>query len=150
VGAGAGADRLVARFDATLADVGRRLGGAPRPRVLYWADPHTAGANTAIGALIECGGGANVGAALGLQGIVPLGAERTFVADPDVVLVGSGWGTARALRQHPLLSQMRAVREGRVVELPTELLVALSHHTARACWRLAHALHPSRVATPDP
>jgi len=81
---------------------------------------------------------------------VPLGAERTFVADPDVVLVGTGFGTADGLRAHPLLSKMRAVKDGHVVELPTELLVALSHHTARACWRLAHALHPDRVPTPDP
>lgn len=150
VGARAGAERLVARFDATLADLRRRLQGAPRPRVLYWANPHTAGAGSAIGALIECGGGSNVGAALGLQGVVPLGAERAFVADPDVVLVGTGWGTAQSLREHPLLSQLRAVREGKVVELPTELLVALSHHSARACWRLGHALHPARVPTPEP
>lgn len=150
VGARSGAEGLVARFDATLADLARRLDGAPRPRVLYWADPHTAGADTAIGALIECGGGSNVGAALGLQGIVPLGAERAFVADPDVVLVGTGWGTAQSLREHPLLSQLRAVRGGQVVELPTELLVALSHHAARACWRLGHALHPARVPTPFP
>ncbi|HET8645606.1 MAG TPA: ABC transporter substrate-binding protein, partial [Vicinamibacteria bacterium] len=98
VGALPAAQRLVARFDATLADVGRRLQGAPRPRVLYWANPHTAGSGTAIGALIECAGGTNAGAALGLRGIVPLAAERAFVADPDVVLVGTGWGTAQALR----------------------------------------------------
>jgi iron complex transport system substrate-binding protein len=150
VGAPAGAERLVARFDATLAGLRRRLKGAPRPRVLYWANPHTAGAGSAIGALIECGGGSNVGAELGLQGVVPLGAERAFVADPDVVLVGTGWGTAQSLREHPLLSQLRAVRDGKVVELPTELLVALSHHSARACWRLGHALHPARVPTPEP
>jgi ABC-type Fe3+-hydroxamate transport system substrate-binding protein len=91
-----------------------------------------------------------VGAALGLSGIVPIDAERAFVADPDVVVVGSGWGTLQALRGHPLLGQMRAVREGRVVELPTELLVALSQHAARACWRLGHLLHPARVPTPEP
>jgi iron complex transport system substrate-binding protein len=39
VGARPGADRLVARFDATLSGLRRRLQGAPRPRVLYWANP---------------------------------------------------------------------------------------------------------------
>jgi iron complex transport system substrate-binding protein len=150
VGEAAAAERLVARYDATLADLRGRLRGAAAPRVLYWANPHTAGGGTAIGALIECAGATNAGAQMGLRGIVPLGAERAFVADPDALLVGTGWGTLQALRDHPLLSKMRAVKEGRVVELPTELLVTLSHHAARACWALAHALHPDLVPTAEP
>jgi iron complex transport system substrate-binding protein len=150
VGERAPAERLVARFDAALTDLARRLQGAPRPRVLYWANPHTAGEGTAIGSLIECAGGANAAAQLGLRGIVPLDAERAFVADPDWVVVGTGWGTAQALRDHPLLSKLRAVREGRLVELPTELLVTLSHHAARGCWALAHAIHPGRVPARAP
>jgi ABC-type Fe3+-hydroxamate transport system substrate-binding protein len=118
--------------------------------VLYGAEPHTAGADTAIGALIEGGGGKNVGAELGIVGIAPIGAERAFAADPRFVLIGSGWKTAEALRAHPLLSRLPAVVEGRVVELPTRLLVALSHHAAAACWRLASLLHPDRVPEPDP
>jgi ABC-type Fe3+-hydroxamate transport system substrate-binding protein len=150
VGERAAAQTLAARFDATLADVRQRLAGAPRPRVLYWANPHTAGKGTAIGALIECAGAVNAGAELGLSGIVPLGAERAFVADPDVVLVGTGWGTAQALRDHPLLQKLRAVKSGHIVELPTELLVTLSHHAARGCWTLAHELHPDRVPARAP
>jgi iron complex transport system substrate-binding protein len=150
VGRQAEAEKLAARFDATLAEVRKRLQGAARPRVLYWANPHTAGRGTAIGALIECAGAVNAGAELGLAGIVPLGAERAFVADPDVVLVGTGWGTAQALRDHPLLQKLRAVRGGAVVELPTELLVTLSHHAARGCWALAHELHSDRVPARPP
>ena len=150
VGAAEAARRLTARYDAVLGDLARRLEGVPRPRVLYWADPHTAGASTALDALIEAGGGRNVGRELGLQGIAPIGAERAFVADPDVVLIGSGWSSAEALKAHPLLSRMRAVREGRVVELPTQLLVTLSHHAADACWRLAWALHRDRIPGPQP
>src|SRR5688572_5365792 len=88
---------LVARYDATLRELARRLAGAPRPRVLYWANPHTAGGDTAIGSLIETAGAANVGRELELTGIVPLGAERAFVSDPDVVLVGRGFGSKTAL-----------------------------------------------------
>jgi iron complex transport system substrate-binding protein len=150
VGEKPAAETLAARFDATLGDLRQRLQGAPRPRVLYWANPHTAGKGTAIGSLIECAGAVNAGAELGLEGIVPLGAERAFVADPDVVMVGTGWGTAQALRDHPLLSKLRAVQQGRIVELPTELLVTLSHHAARGCWTLAHALHPGRVPARAP
>jgi iron complex transport system substrate-binding protein len=150
VGAEDAARRLVERYDRTLAEVARRVQGAPRPRVLYWANPMTAGADTAIGTLIECAGAVNVGRQLGVSGIAPAGAERAFVADPDVVLLGQWPGVKAALLGHPLLSRMRAVREGKVVELPTELLVALNHHAAEACWALAHQLHPDLVPRPRP
>jgi iron complex transport system substrate-binding protein len=145
VGAPEAAARLAAGHEAALRDLARRLEGASRPRVLYWANPHTAGAGTAIGALIEAAGAENVGRALGLKGIVPLGSERAFVADPDVVLLGRWPGGLEALKADPLLSQLRAVRGGRIVEMPNELLVTLSHHSADACRYLAAALHPDLV-----
>jgi iron complex transport system substrate-binding protein len=121
-----------------------------RPRVLYWANPHTAGAGTAIGALIEGAGGVNVGREIGLGGIVPLSTERAFATDPDVVLVTRGSGAAESLRHDPLLSRLRAVREGRVVEMENRLLVALSDYAADACWSLAGRLHPGTVPTDPP
>ena len=145
VGATDKADRLVARYDATLRELDRRLAGAPRTRVLYWAGGMTAGGDTAIGALIEAAGARNVGREMGVQGITPPGAERAFVADPDVVLVTSWPGGVEAVRAHPLLSRLRAVREGRVVVMPNELVIALSQYTADACWDLASLLHPDRV-----
>lgn len=150
VGAEAPAERLVARYDAVLADLGRRLQGASKPRVLYWAGGMTAGSGTAIGALIEGGGAVNVGREMGLEAITPIGAERAFVADPDAILVGEGWKSTEALTSHPLLSRMRAVKQGRIVAMPTELLVTLSHHAAEASWYLAWALHPDRVPRPRP
>jgi iron complex transport system substrate-binding protein len=150
VGASDGARALVARYDASLRALAERLKGAPRPRVLYWASGMSAGADTAIGALIECGGGRNVAAEAGLQGVAPLASERAFTADPDVVLVGVWPGVVESLKADPLLSQLRAVKEGRIVEMPTELLVTLSQHAADACWDLAARLHPGRVPRPHP
>ncbi len=144
VGEPAAARALADRFQARLAAVAARREGARRPRLLYWANPYTAGAGTTIGALIECGGGVNVGREVGLRGIEPIGAERAFVADPDVVLLGGIKGGAESLSAHPLLGQMRAVRERRVVDMPTRLLVALSPHLATSCEFLAAALHPDR------
>jgi iron complex transport system substrate-binding protein len=144
------AARLLRRYDAVLAELERRLAGAPRPRVLYWADPHTAGGDTAIGSLIEAGGGRNVARELGLSGIVPLAGEKAFGADPDTFLVTAGSGAGDALRRHPLLSRTRAVRERRVVEMPNRLLVALSDRAADAAWWLASRLHPTRVREATP
>jgi iron complex transport system substrate-binding protein len=146
------AQRLAGRFDAVLAELGRRLASEPRPRVLYWGNPHTAGAGTAIGSLIEAAGAANVARELGLRGIVPLAGEKAFVADPDVLLVTRGSGAATALRGDPLLSRTRAVREGHVVDMPNRFIVALSDRAADAAWWLASRLHPERVpeAAPPP
>lgn len=150
VGEEAAARRLVQGYDATLAELGRRLQGAPRPRLLYWSGDMTAGADTAIGALVEGAGAANVGRELGVVGIAAPGAERAFAADPDVLLVTDWPGAREAVTRHPLLGQLRAVREGRVVVMPNRLVVALSQHTAEAVWWLAARLHPERVPEQRP
>lgn len=150
VGEPSGAARLIARFDATLADLKERLEGAKPPRVLYWSGGMTAGADTAIGSLIETAGGINLGRELGVPGIAPPGAERAFVADPDVVLVSSYPGAVEEVKNHPLLGGLRAVKEARVVVMPNRLLVALSQFSADACWDLAMRLHPDRVPRRKP
>lgn len=151
VGEDEAAQRLVAEFDWKLAELGRRLSGAKRPRILYWSGNMTAGTDTAIGALVEAAGAVNVGREMGLAGIGPPGTERAFLTNPDAVLVGTWPGSKDALTTHPLFSQWAAVREGRILALRTELLVALSQFTADAAWELAHLVHPDRVpASPGP
>lgn len=139
------AGRLVAEYDGKLAELARRLAGATKPRVLYWSGNMTAGRGTAIGALIEAAGAVNVGREMGIAGIAPPGSERAFVTNPDAVLVGTWPGSKDALISHPLFSQWKAVREGRIVAMRTELLVALSQFTADAAWELAHLLHPDQI-----
>jgi iron complex transport system substrate-binding protein len=150
VGEPEAAARLVASFDATLADLAKRLAGATRPRLLYWSSGMTAGADSSIGSLIECAGAVNVGRELGLQGVVSVGAERAFAAAPDAVLVGTWPLAEESVQEHPLLSKLKAVHEGHVVALRTELLVALSQYAADGCWGLAHQLHPDRVPQAKP
>lgn len=140
------ASKLAADVDARLGDIGRRIQGTPRPRLLYWASGFTAGSKTAFDALIRCGGGENAAALAGISGITPLGAERAYGLDPDWLFIGSHTTSAREIREHPLLSRMRAVKAGHVVEMPTELLVALNHHAAASCEFMAKALHPERFA----
>jgi len=141
VGEKANAARLAASFDARLGEIAQRLKGASRPRLLYWASGFTAGSGTAFDALIRCGGGENAAARAGITGITPLGAERAYGLDPDWLFIGAHTTTAKEIREHPLLSRMRAVKAGRVVEMPTELLVALNHHAAKSCEFMARSLH---------
>ena len=138
------AEALVRDFDARLAAIDARLKGASRPKVLYWASGFTAGSRTAFDALIACGGGENAAALKGISGITPLGAERAYGVDPDWLFIGRETTTSREIREHPLLSRMRAVKAGHVVEMPTELLVALNHHAVKSCEFMARSLHRER------
>jgi iron complex transport system substrate-binding protein len=144
VGESAKAASLAADFDTRLADVERRLKGAHRPRVLYWASGFTAGSKTAFDALIACGGGTNAAAESGITGITNLGVERAYGVDPDWLFVSRDSTTAKDIRVHPLLSIMRSVKAGRVVEMPGALLVALNHHAIKSCEFMARALHKER------
>lgn len=141
VGEKAKAEALVRDFDARLAAIDTRLKGASRPKVLYWASGFTAGSRTAFDALIACGGGENAAALKGISGITPLGAERAYGVDPDWLFIGRETTTSREIREHPLLSRMRAVKAEHVVEMPTELLVALNHHAVKSCEFMARSLH---------
>jgi len=140
------AEKLAAEFDARLKDVEQRIAGTPRPKLLYWASGFTAGSKTAFDALIRCGGGENAAALKGITGITPLGAERAYGIDPDWLFIGAHTTTSKEIHEHPLLSKMRAVKAGHVVEMPTELLVALNHHAAKSCEFMAKALHPEKFA----
>ncbi len=146
VGESAKAARLAVDFDARLAEIERRLKGAPRPRVLYWASGFTAGSKTAFDALIACGGGSNAAAESGITGITNLGVERAYGVDPDWLFVSRDSTTAKDIRSHPLLKVMRSVKAGQVVEMPGALLVALNHHAIKACEFMARALHKERFA----
>lgn len=135
---------LATDFDKRLAEIERRLKGAPRPRVLYWASGFTAGSKTAFDALISCGGGQNAAALAGITGITNLGVERAYGVDPDWLFVSRDSTTAKDIKSHPLLSIMRSVKSGHVVEMPGELLVALNHHAIKSCEFMARSLHKDR------
>ena len=81
-----------------------------------------------------------------MTGITTIGAERAFGLDPDWLLIGQRTTTATEIRTHPLLSKMRAVKAGHVVEMPTDILVALNHHAAKACEFMARTIHKDRFA----
>ena len=93
---------------------------------------------------LACGGGQNAAALKGITGITNLGVERAYGVDPDWLFIGRDTTTSKEIRSHPLLSIMRSVRAGHVVEMPGELLVALNHHAIKSCEFMARALHKER------
>jgi iron complex transport system substrate-binding protein len=139
------AQKLASEFDRRLAAVHERLKGLERrPRVLYWSAGYAAGRDTVVGEMIERAGGVNVGAELGLEDVVPIGAERLVQADPDVLLVVRAGEGLDPLAGQPALAALRAVRGRQVIALDNRFLTTVSHHAAAGVERLATRLHPDR------
>jgi iron complex transport system substrate-binding protein len=113
-------------------------------------EPYTAGRDTVMSDILERAGAANLALDLGLAGFAPVPVERMFGADPDWLVIRDGGGARAALQAHPVLSRLRAVRSGRIVEVPGRLLSTLSHHTAETAVFIARALHPERFAEGKP
>ena len=143
------ARKLVERMRDRRRRLADRLHDLPRrPRVLFWSAGITAGRGTTIDDIIREGGGVNVAAELGLEGSAEISPERVVAADPEIVLL-SRWKADERQSQianHPILRQLRAVREGHVIAIEGRYLMSVSQYVVEGAERLAHALHPGRFA----
>ena len=143
------ARELVGRMRDRRRRLAERLRDLPhRPRVLFWSAGFTAGRGTTIDDIIREGGGVNVAAELGLDGAAEIAPERVVAADPEVVLLSRRAADERQGRiaNHPILRQLRAVREDRVIVIEGRALTSVSQFVVEGAERLAHALHPGRFA----
>lgn len=130
---------LKKRIDAVTAKTSG-LTEDQRPAVFYvlWHDPlMTASSESIINELIIKAGGTNIAA--GLEGEHPtISLEIVLMADPEVIVVGSGHGSGQdtsyqfALTE-PRLAEVSARLNGRVYEIDADL-------TSRACPRLVVGL----------
>lgn len=104
------AERMVARFDAKLADL--RVTGGTRPSVaLYGPNGYTTGAGTLADDILDAAGFANIAAKAGLPGGGTLPLERLVMLRPDLIVTGArypGASQAEALLDHPALAALRA------------------------------------------
>jgi iron complex transport system substrate-binding protein len=137
-------------LDRGLDEVRSAVAGLTRPTVFVELDPspYAAGPDSWIGALVTIAGGEHV--LTSDLGDFPLVApEYVVAADPEVILLlDAPYGVAAAdVAARPGWSSLRAVRDGRVVELTVGEADALSRPGPRiveAAWLLARHLHPGR------
>ncbi len=140
------AAEVAAGFDAVRAAVAE----LPRPTVFVEIDatPYAAGPTSLVGAVVELAGGAHVVDAA--QGDYPqIDPEYVVARDPEVILLmDAPYGvTAEQVAARPGWSGLRAVRDGRVLELAMAEVDALSRPGPRlveAAWAIARLLHPGR------
>jgi iron complex transport system substrate-binding protein len=138
---------LIERMRSRRRRLADRLIGVPRrPRVLFWSAGYTAGRDSTIDQVITEAGGENVATSLQLEGSAEISPERVIGADPDVILLASWKADDRQgqIMNHPILRKLRAVQEGRVVEIESRYLTSVSQHVVEGAERLARALHPDR------
>ncbi len=142
------AKRLVARMQAKMAQAAKRAGGKPRPTVFVEisASPlYAAGPGSFVDDLIRLAGGVNI-----VKGTNPFpvySKEALLAADPEHYILAVG-GDMNAIPTTPaalpaaLASRLRAVKEGNIHRIPSDLLFRATPRLADGLLLLAKALHP--------
>ena len=137
-------NRIKAVTDKTLA-----LPDAQRPAVFYilWHDPlRTVNAEARIHELIVKSGGMNI--AEDLEGDYPtMSLEAVLMANPQVIIAGSGHGTGENLPfqfalTEPRLAEVEARRNGRVYEIDADLTSRPAPRIVDGLEKLAEFIHP--------
>jgi iron complex transport system substrate-binding protein len=147
-----------ARADAVVGDMRRRLGDARSRlrsertglRVLYLASGNfSAGAETSIHEILIAAGLKNAAAEAGIKSHVKLASEQITQINPDVILIAAGYERDRGFRQSlendTQLSAIRAIKEGRIIEVQARSLLTVSHHVADAVEALIRAINQMQL-----
>lgn len=140
------ADSLAASLRRELDQVRASVAGAARPSVFYlaWNDPPlTAGPKTFVSQVIEVAGGRNAFAdATALWPTVSL--EEIVRRQPDFVVVPLGEQPSRveAMKRAPGWRELRALREGRAVQVPADVVNQPGPRLAEAARAMRDAIHP--------
>jgi iron complex transport system substrate-binding protein len=129
VGAAAKAEALAQGYEARLNEVAASARGRPRPRVYFeeWDDPMISGIGW-VSELIEIGGGMDMFSSLrtqkGAKGRI-VTSDAVIVAAPDLIL--ASWCGKKVvpdrIRQRPGWGAIPAVRDGRIVEIKSPLIL---------------------------
>lgn len=141
------AQQLVARIRDRRRKLAEQLSAVvQKPRVLFWSAGFTAGRLTTIDDIIREAGGINVAVERNLHGSAEISPEIVIAANPDFVLL-SRWSADEReghIAKHPLLRNLPAVREKRVIVIEGRYLTNVSHFVVEGAERLARRLHPDR------
>jgi len=137
---------LVAQMGQRIEAIQQKLKEVPRPKVFWELGPelYTAGPGSFINDLIVLAGGENV-AADADSPWPQLSVEVIVLKDPDViVLADHNYGeTATKVKERSGWSDIRAVKEGRIVEITNDDIVSRpGPRIVEGLEFLARALHP--------
>jgi len=129
IGEAAKADKLATQFEERLASVAARANGGVRPRVYFeeWDDPLISGIGW-VSELIAIAGGEDIFPQLAKEKSAKdriIAPEAVIAAKPDVIL--ASWCGKKVvpekIRQRPGWGEIPAVRNGRIIEIKSPLIL---------------------------
>lgn len=141
------AEALVRRTERRVTELAQKLNGVKPVRVLAVSTyPFTAGSQTTFQDMCDHAGAINVAAEAGLVGHASTPDEKLLTWNPELLIASDseGPGLELRLRQMPAYEHLPALRAGRLVLLPGQLLASVTHHRVAAFEALARKLHPER------
>jgi len=149
------AGAVAASVRHTLDSLRRVVADRPAPSVLYVVyndPPMTAGPRSFIGQLISLAGGRSIFA--DSEQLWPTVAMEEIVRrDPDVLVIPMGEPMHNTVGRFQRLAgwrDLRAVREGRIVQVPADLMSRPSPSIAEAARILVEAFHPELAGRAEP
>jgi iron complex transport system substrate-binding protein len=136
------ARQLAGSIERSLAETDARLEGVePVSTFVDQGFFVTVSNRSLLGDLVQRAHGRNV--AGDYAGLGPFPVQRLRRADPDVYLATSDSDvTLASLEKDPQTRELRAVVDGRVVVIPTDLVTRAGPRIAKALETVAAALHP--------
>jgi iron complex transport system substrate-binding protein len=134
-------NRILADFDARLADVAMPQGARRPTAIVYYVNSLAAGRGTLADAVLEAAGYANLAAQQGIDGEGYLPLERIIANPPDLIVLGNGALHYRSITadnlRHPALN--RLMQRVPHVVLPQALLMCDTPRIVEAIEILAAA-----------
>lgn len=150
-GAESKAKTLVKDMRDRIARVTDRVKDAPRVKTFYTFattdlnNPWTAGPGSFIDSLIIMAGGENVAANL-LSPYAQVSIETVVSSDPEIIITDAGMGSAgtplEKLKQHPVWSQMAAVKQNHVYQIDGNLVNRSGPRIVQGLEEVAKIIHP--------
>jgi len=142
---------LQSRFDAVKE---KAAAAATAPMVYFELDatdpakPYVAGPGSFVDTLIHIAGGKNLGAGLSTAW-AQISAEEILHLDPDVILLGdTGYGiTVESVTARPGWSTLKAVKNGSIYDIDSNLVVRPGPRLADGLELLARRIHPEIFGT---
>lgn len=144
LGAEGKAAQLVADLQKRVTDITVKVANFSKPKVYYivfYGDGvfFTAGKDTFIGNMLEMAGGVNGAAdSKGWQYSI----EKIVEKDPEILICSKYYHSKDIIRKTPGFKDLKAVQEGRLLEIDNNLLDRQGPRLAEGLETLARLLHP--------
>jgi iron complex transport system substrate-binding protein len=135
-----GMERDIARVQASLPV------DAPPVRVMLYGQPsYTAGAHTTFDDMVQVVGAINIATAHGITGYRPISSEQLTQWNPDVIITSTDRdapeGTRQRLLRDPAVAVTTAGKQQRIIVMPNQIFLTVTHHITRGIEQLARELY---------